>query len=276
MVSQAVDLLQKEIQEHPTNAEAHLELGNIYLQQGNYNAAGERFKGAIGLKAGLKGEVGGKCTQVGYSMMDSGRIDEAFRVLNMAVMFDPSLKSEIGKKMGQTGDSLMASGKNKAAIHAFNMAAQFDPSIREAAGEKFAQAGYDLLNKKNPAATDEALLVFETAQKFKPELKKKIDEKIMAIADDYYNQAMQVKIRPCGLMPKNERQDLINALAQKAELLAKACQYADRYKGEHQECSNLMTMEKNVLVTIEKLGEPKFVHLGGSTQNGNSSTSETA
>ena len=43
MYPQAIALLEKEINDNPTNAKAHFELGICYVNQNSYNSADERF-----------------------------------------------------------------------------------------------------------------------------------------------------------------------------------------------------------------------------------------
>ena len=97
MAPQAIELLQKEILENPTNAEAHLELGNIFLEQGNYRAAGERFKGVAGLEPKFSKQIGERCAQTGYSLLDRGQQEAAVTVLNMAILANPALRKEIAQ-----------------------------------------------------------------------------------------------------------------------------------------------------------------------------------
>jgi len=60
MVDNAVDLLKKEIKDKPTNAEAHFELGAIYLDQGLHSQAEQRFRGAVSLDTKFTARVARK------------------------------------------------------------------------------------------------------------------------------------------------------------------------------------------------------------------------
>jgi tetratricopeptide (TPR) repeat protein len=97
MADKAVELLKQEIEKNPANAEAHFELGAIYLDQGNYTQAEQRFKGAQGLDAKYARRITQKYMDSGKALMDEGKDQEAIRRFNMAIAHDPSLKPEVAE-----------------------------------------------------------------------------------------------------------------------------------------------------------------------------------
>lgn len=97
MVEKAVELLQQEIEKNPTNAEAHFELGSIYLEQGNLGLAEQRFKGAEGLDAKYTERISQKYMDSGKVLMDKGNTQESIRRFNAAIGHQPSLKPKIAE-----------------------------------------------------------------------------------------------------------------------------------------------------------------------------------
>lgn len=98
MVDKAVEVLKEEIEKKPTNAEAHFELGSIYLDQGLYREAEERFKGAVGLNDEFTPHVAQKYMKSGAALMKMGNYQDAISRFKMAVTYQPSLKSEIAEQ----------------------------------------------------------------------------------------------------------------------------------------------------------------------------------
>ncbi len=110
MVDNALDLLKKEIEEKPTNAEAHFELGAIYLDQGLHSQAEQRFKGAVGLDAKFKARVARKHMQSAVVLMDKGNYRDSIRYFEVAASYQPSLKTEIAECCMKKANELINKG----------------------------------------------------------------------------------------------------------------------------------------------------------------------
>ena len=140
MVDNAVDLLKKEIEEKPTNAEAHFELGSIYLEQGLYSQAEQRFKGAVGLDAKFKTRVAQKYMQSAAALMDKENYRDSIRYFEMAASQQPSLKAEIAELFKQKAEELLKEGitqntdystsETKKAENFYKLAFKLNPALR--------------------------------------------------------------------------------------------------------------------------------------------------
>jgi Flp pilus assembly protein TadD len=98
MIDKAVEVLNQEIEENPTNAEAHYELGSIYLDHGEFGHAEARFKGAVGLDVKYKKRVTQKYMDTGNAMMNRGKEHEARRCFDVAASHDEFQKlSNVGE-----------------------------------------------------------------------------------------------------------------------------------------------------------------------------------
>lgn len=96
MFPQAAVLLQKEIMEKPTNAEAHFLLAICYMNQGNFLGADERFASVIRLDPEYGYKIGSEYMKVGKFMMDRGRVWDADAYFKKAITYQPNLKNDIG------------------------------------------------------------------------------------------------------------------------------------------------------------------------------------
>lgn len=105
MHKQAVAILEKEINESPTNAEAHFQLGLIYAMQGNMGAADERFASATGLKPDEYGLlIGSELKKLGSERLKVGQRDRAQTLFDMAIQYQPSLRGKICAENFQLGN----------------------------------------------------------------------------------------------------------------------------------------------------------------------------
>jgi len=124
MVDKAIGLLQAEIEKKPTNAEAHYELGSIYLQQGNFGQAEQRFKGAASFDVGLKARIVERYTDADMAMMNRGNEQDATRCFDATIAYQPSLRF---MKFGIPMLNIKTPGK---AFKRFEIAAAYQPSLK--------------------------------------------------------------------------------------------------------------------------------------------------
>lgn len=101
MYPQAIEQLNKRINEEPTDAEAHLSLGQCYAHQGNWGQAEQRFNSAVKLDPGMKPGVGKIYKDLAYSNLKSNNLSSAESNYSKAVGYDASLaSSEFQKQLG--------------------------------------------------------------------------------------------------------------------------------------------------------------------------------
>ena len=92
MYPQAIELLNKRINDKPTDAEAHFQLGVCYINTGNFSRADERFGSAVKLNADYGYQIGGKYKKVGDEALNKGRTGQAQSLYQKAVQYQPDLK----------------------------------------------------------------------------------------------------------------------------------------------------------------------------------------
>ena len=117
MYPQAIALLEKEINDDPTNAEAHFQLGICYINQSNYSGADERFASAVRLKPDYGYEIGKEYMKAlefyvakeGISLEKTALVES---LSDKAVEYDPGLKKEIAKKLFTTATKLISHNIN--------------------------------------------------------------------------------------------------------------------------------------------------------------------
>jgi tetratricopeptide (TPR) repeat protein len=130
MVKNAIDLLKEEIEKNPTNAEAHFELGSIYLDQGDYNGAAQRFKGAAGIDGKYKEHIVKRYMDTGIAMMNREKNEDAKRCFDIAVSFQPALKEKIADDFMKSATTMMNQCVFEGAINRFEIAASYQPSLK--------------------------------------------------------------------------------------------------------------------------------------------------
>ena len=124
MYPQAIELLNKRIIDEPTDAEAHLLLGQCYAHQGDWNQADQRFNSAVKLEPGLKSEIAGQYMELAYKNLNSNNLENAQSSYNKALGYDASVADDeflkqVGyrylKKAAETKGSSRESYKQRAA-----------------------------------------------------------------------------------------------------------------------------------------------------------------
>jgi tetratricopeptide (TPR) repeat protein len=143
MIPQAIELLNKRINDKPTDAEAHFILGKCYLQQGNMSAAAQRFESAIKLDPNNRQKAGSVYKDAGNDRLAKGDLPGGQRLYMGAIQYSPSLKPQIGQACFDRG----AGSLNKAYL---DMAISIDSAYKMKA--------YNLIMDKADAASDDACL----------------------------------------------------------------------------------------------------------------------
>lgn len=76
----------------------------IFICRRVLSAAEERFKGVVGLKPELSGQIADTCPRLGYAQLEK---ESAFRTINMALSFNPALKKEIADYCFEKGTAFL-------------------------------------------------------------------------------------------------------------------------------------------------------------------------
>lgn len=95
MYPQAIELLNKRINEKPTDDEAHYHLGVCYLNTGNYSRAEERFSSAIRFDSNYGDQIGDEYKKAALNAMDKGNDSNAVTLFKQAIKNKANLKAGI-------------------------------------------------------------------------------------------------------------------------------------------------------------------------------------
>jgi tetratricopeptide (TPR) repeat protein len=139
MYPQAVSVLEKYINEEPTDAEAHYTLALCYLEQNNLSGAEERFASTVKLDADYGVKVAGEYKNKGLNSLHKGNVGLARDLFRNAIKYQPSLGASLAQ------ESFTFAEKNGNAS-AFELAASMDPQYK--------QQGYDFFKHLGDSATD--------------------------------------------------------------------------------------------------------------------------
>ncbi len=140
MYPQAISLLEKRVNEKPTDAEAHYELGVCYINTGNFRGADQRFASAVKLKPDYGFEIGGEYQKAGNDVLNNGNSRQANRLYIQAVKYQPNLKQKIAQYCFNKGASELNKG-------CFDIAIGFD--------SEYKMKSYKLIMDKADTAKDE-------------------------------------------------------------------------------------------------------------------------
>jgi len=110
MYPQAIELLNKRIQEKPDDAEAHFQLGVCLINTGSFRMADERFASAVRLKPDYGFQIGGEYKNAGMQALEKNDFLNAQNLFDKAVSFQPDLKDEIVKFCVEKGTALLDKG----------------------------------------------------------------------------------------------------------------------------------------------------------------------
>lgn len=131
MYPQAIELLNKRINDKPTDAEAHYQLGVCYVKTGSFGQAEERFASAVRLKPDYGYQVGGDFKKAGSEALDKGHIGRAQSLFEKAVEYQPDLKAGIAKECFSAGEKYLNQQQSSTADDLLSMAVKYDPSLRQ-------------------------------------------------------------------------------------------------------------------------------------------------
>lgn len=146
---QAIELLDKEIKENPTNSEAHFELGSCYLHEGRYSEANERFTNAVRLKSDYGYKIGDIYKTAALWAADKGQTNKTITLLSEAITYQPDLKSGLVIDMMSKGKSYIQQGNYNNADVRFLVATALDPSLKKEVCDIYGQLGDSASDEKS-------------------------------------------------------------------------------------------------------------------------------
>lgn len=182
MYPQAIELLNKRINDKPTDAEAHFILGSCYLHQGDMGRADQRFESAVKLESKYGAEVAAEFQKAGNDSLDQANLRRAQYLHSKAIQYSSGLRSQIAQGCFDRGAASMN-------IPFFDMAASLDPS--------FKMKAYSLIMDKVEKITHpkDKIQLYRTALGFNHEAKQPIIEAVVAIAKNQDRRMVEPEIK---------------------------------------------------------------------------------
>lgn len=178
MYPQAIALLEKEINDNPTNAEAHFQLGICYVNQSNYSSADERFASAVRLKPDYGYKIGKEYKKAAEYNLKKGRVSSVRALYDKAIEYDPSLERGVAQKLFQKG-------KQKGNDQLFSLALSYDSKLKNTIADY-----YYSLSKNNQGEASLSLLA--KALQYSDKYRKKFDEQKLKIGTSFLNEAKRL------------------------------------------------------------------------------------
>ncbi|RZB36839.1 MAG: hypothetical protein SRB2_01639 [Desulfobacteraceae bacterium Eth-SRB2] len=146
MYPQAIELLNKRINDKPADAEAHFQLGVCFIHNGNYSSAGQRFGSAVRLKSDYGYNIGGQYQKAATEELNHGHIQNSMKLFNKAISYQPDLKNDIAAQCKASAIKCLEKNKDEEAIKLFNAAAQYHPRLKEEIAKICYDRGTYILN----------------------------------------------------------------------------------------------------------------------------------
>jgi tetratricopeptide (TPR) repeat protein len=131
MYPNALELLNKRIKEDPSDAEAHLLLGECYLNQGDYGKAKDQFDNALKLNSNLSNKIGGVYKRAGDKANNAYQMAAALNLYQEAIIYRPDLKELILQAIYEQGMQDFDRGEYESADHRFFLATSLDPTLKK-------------------------------------------------------------------------------------------------------------------------------------------------
>jgi len=137
MYANAEELLIKKIIEDPSDANAHLLLGECYLSQGDHGKAKNQFDNALELNSALSDKIGLVYKKAGDKANYSNQIEAALNLYQEAVTYHPELKEQILVEVYEQGMGDFVRGEYDSADHRFFMATSIDSTLNVEVSDLF-------------------------------------------------------------------------------------------------------------------------------------------
>lgn len=176
MFPQAMAILEKEINDNPTNAEAHYQLGICYANQNRVSRADERFSSAVGLnpdRYALK--VGKEYRNIGMANLAKNNIRSAKQSFQKAVEYLPRDRVEIGNDIFSFGEKRLQTGQLQEAEQIFQLATAVDPFKGEQVSDLFFNIG-------ESAGENDCLVFYKLSAKYSSMHNERMGQRFLEIS----------------------------------------------------------------------------------------------
>ncbi len=141
MYPQAIELLNKRINEKPTDAEAHFQLGLCYMSTGDFRKADKRFSSGVKLEPDYKGKIGREFKQAGIDALIDGKTGKAKTLFLTAVKYQPDLQDGIATYAFGKGKASFDHGRYRTADERFSVVVALDITLHQEICDMFFEAG---------------------------------------------------------------------------------------------------------------------------------------
>ena len=182
MYPQATTLLEKEISDNPTNAEAHFQLGICYINQNNYSSADDRFASAVRLKSDYGYKIGKEYKKTADFAVNKSRLSDAKTLYDKVIEYDPSLKKGIAQK-------LFRDGKQNDDDQLLSLVVSLDRSFSNDVADYY----YSLSQRSQG---EDSLQVLSKALSYSDKYRKEFHDQKLIIGKSYLNEATRLSKIP--------------------------------------------------------------------------------
>jgi len=213
MYPQAISLLEKRINDKPTDVEAHYQLGICYIKIGNFGGADARFGSIVKLDSEYGYKIGNDWKQAGDEAFKSGRDSQASGLFTKAIQYQPNLKDGIIEMAFAQGKVLFDKSQYDAADSKFRVATKFDSSLNQRISTMYFELG-------NKAVEERCIGYYNRASNFSSNHNKEIGKRLLTIAEknplnfkkynryrklasSYVEVPLDYKVYECGEHPMN-------------------------------------------------------------------------
>lgn len=170
MYPQAISLLDKRINEKPTDTEAHFQLGICYIHTGNLGGADARFTSSVKLDSKYGFKIGGEYKAAGEEALNQGNIVRAGTLFKKAIEYQPNLRDGIAKEV-------MAYGKASMKEQALSLAYSLNPAY----GKEISKLFY---NKGNASTGKNKINFYRTSKQYNPAFTAEMADHLVSLAKD--------------------------------------------------------------------------------------------
>jgi len=169
MYPRAVSLLEKRINEKPSDAEAHFQLGTSYIHTEQYTAAREIFDRAVAFGSDYGYRSGLVCQNNGSNLLSSGNVKIAQYLFTLAVKYHPDFKKPIAGECLNYGRQYLENNQSEIANKLFAMAVGLDPGLNEAKNTITKPYGEKLLESAKSKPKNDRKPYIDEARKYLPQ-----------------------------------------------------------------------------------------------------------
>jgi tetratricopeptide (TPR) repeat protein len=180
---QAIALLEKAINTEPgnTDPEAHYQLGNAYILNGNYRLGEERFKSAVQLDHSYADKVGAIYRNTGFNRLNAGDTDGAKTAFARYLAYQPDERAKLADDLYDQGMKSAKQGFWQLEYAPLFLSASVNPSLRP-------QIAQFYLDQGNSATDDKCLDFYTKARNFTDNFKEKAGRRLLEMAKRYLRQ----------------------------------------------------------------------------------------